>query len=99
MLPRRAASLLHLRGGATLDALQPRRGVDCMETAGLLPIQLVDHTLPAALQTHEMLFLPDQPQDPSGAAGTPGWLTFHGHMLLRGQVCSAPHWPPLQLAA
>ena len=72
VLPRRAASLLHLRGGATLDALQPRRGVDCMETAGLLPIQLVDHTLPAALQTHEMLFLPDQPQDPSGAAGGTG---------------------------
>ena len=43
-----------------------------METAGLLPIQLVDHTLPAALQTHEMLFLPDQPQDPSGAAGGTG---------------------------
>lgn len=37
--------------------MQPKLGWQCMKAAGRLPIRVVEHSLPPALQTHELIYV------------------------------------------
>lgn len=64
----RAATTLGRRLRSTVAAdLQPRVASQCMRQAGLMPIRVVEHILPPALQTHELCFMPPNSSEDAGS--------------------------------
>ena len=53
--------------GQPLADLQPKLATQCMQTAGMSPVRVIEHALPPALQTHELCFIPSDSRETAGS--------------------------------